>query len=127
MTSIPGKLRRLIHERDGGRCQRCTRIIGSGPRSLHHRRPRGMGGSRYANTAANLILLCGSGVTGCHGWVESNRFRAKQLRFLIPQGHDPARTPLYRFMRSWEQPTDTGWVPVDPPEDFETSNEGSAA
>jgi hypothetical protein len=45
-----------------------------------------MGGSRNPaiNGAANLLLLCGSGVDGCHGWVESNREKAKALGLLIP-------------------------------------------
>jgi hypothetical protein len=50
------------------------------PVSVHHRRPRMMGGSRNESTyikPANLIVLCGSGTTGCHGWVESNRDRSK--------------------------------------------------
>lgn len=44
-----------------------------------------MGGSKTAwvNLAANLVLLCGSGVTGCHGWVESNRAEATELGWLV--------------------------------------------
>lgn len=44
-----------------------------------------MGGSPlpWVNLAANLIVLCGSGVTGCHGWVESNRDKAYEQGWLI--------------------------------------------
>lgn len=35
------------------------------------------------NDPRNLILLCGSGTTGCHGWVESNRRTAQRLGYLI--------------------------------------------
>ena len=129
MTAIPGKLRKYIHERDEGRCQRCGRFIGSGPRSVHHRRPRGMGGSKYANTAANLLLLCGTGTSagGCHAWVEGSRTRAEKYGFLVRQGHDPAAKPVFRYLRSWEIPTACGWVPADPPDDYETSTEGDEA
>jgi hypothetical protein len=65
-------------------------------RSLHHRRPRGMGGTRRADThtAANLLLVCGSGVTGCHAYAESHRELAYERGWLVRQGDDPARTPL---------------------------------
>lgn len=129
MTNIPGKLRALVRARDGGRCQRCGRFIGDGARSLHHRRPRGMGGSKHANTAANLILLCGTGTSagGCHSIVEKHRTRALVQGFLVRQGHDPATRPVLRYLRTWEIPTADGWIPADPPEDYQTSPEGEAA
>ena len=79
----------LVWERDGGRCARCGAGLQRSARgtgwSLHHRRPRGMGGSRvgWVNLPPNLVLLCGSGVTGCHGWVESNRAEAIELGWLV--------------------------------------------
>lgn len=53
--------------------------------SVHHRRPRGSGGTSvpWINFPSNLILLCGSGTTGCHGWVESHRDEARALGFLV--------------------------------------------
>jgi hypothetical protein len=44
-----------------------------------------MGGSKNANLhrPGNLILLCGSGVDGCHGWVESNRDIARDHGYLL--------------------------------------------
>lgn len=38
-----------------------------------------MGGSRWPgiNAPANLLTLCGSGTTGCHGWVEHHPEWAK--------------------------------------------------
>lgn len=46
-----------------------------------------MGGSRneMLHKPANLILLCGSGVSGCHGWVESYRDKAKDEGYLLHQ------------------------------------------
>lgn len=79
----------LILQRDGGNCVRCgvhviymTRGIGW---SIHHRRPKGRGGSSLAwvNAAANGIVLCGSGTTGCHGEVESHREDAMRDGFLV--------------------------------------------
>ena len=31
-----------------------------------------MGGSKDANHLSNLALLCGTGTTGCHGWITAH-------------------------------------------------------
>ena len=61
--------------------------------SLQHRRPRGMGGTRLAeiNSPANLLLLCGSATTGCHGYVERERAAALHAGWLVPSSSDPTR------------------------------------
>lgn len=66
------------------RCEKCGEDFLWGV-SVHHRRPRMMGGSKNLDLhkSANLIALCGSGTTGCHGWVESHRAEARQLGYLI--------------------------------------------
>lgn len=87
-TVPPAVVERVI-ERDGGRCARCGRAVAHLVRgiawSLHHRRPRGAGGTTLAwvNLPANLVILCGSGVTECHGWVEKHRDKARELGFLV--------------------------------------------
>lgn len=67
--------------------------------SMHHRRPRGMGGSKNPalNQASNILLLCGSGTTGCHGWVESNREEAYDLGLLVRMWQVPIETPVTLF------------------------------
>lgn len=78
----------LIWDRDEGRCAWCGTPIW-GERgvnwSVHHREPRGMGGttSGYVSRASNGVLLHGSGTTGCHGDVESDREHAIRQGFLI--------------------------------------------
>lgn len=66
------------------------------PVSRHHRLPRGAGGTSDAetNSLANLLLLCGDGVAGCHGFVESNRVWARARGLLVPRGQDPAGWPV---------------------------------
>ena len=46
-----------------------------------------MGGTRQSNTnsPSNLILLCGDGVRGCHGYIEQNRAEARRTGFNVPQ------------------------------------------
>lgn len=65
--------------------------------SLHHRVPRGMGGSKtsWINAPSNLILLCGTGTTGCHGWVEANRAVARDQGWIIARGiQRPGGVPI---------------------------------
>lgn len=78
-----------IWERDRGRCVRCgeSQVFGYRGRSwsVHHRRPRGMGGTSlpWVAEAANGIVLCGDGVSGCHGWVETHRGEAVEAGWLV--------------------------------------------
>lgn len=72
------------------RCERC----GHAAQDLqyHHRRPRGMGGSKRAatNQASNCLLLCGE----CHLHVEAHRFAAIRYGHLVLQTKDPLATPV---------------------------------
>lgn len=58
-----------------------------------------MGGSKAAwvNLAANLLLLCGSGTTGCHGWVEGHRADSIDLGWLVSRLGvlRPAEVPVH--------------------------------
>lgn len=81
----------LIVTRDRGMCAWCGGVVtgarGSGW-SIHHRRPRGMGGSRklWIGQAANGVVVHGHGTVGCHHRIEANRERATAAGFLIPMG-----------------------------------------
>jgi hypothetical protein len=96
-------VRAAVVERAGNRCERCGRALLSWPFSLHHRRPRGMGGSHRPDTdsVANALALCGSGTTGCHGWVESNRDEARRLGFLVASHDDPQFVPVALHLSRW--------------------------
>jgi hypothetical protein len=100
--------RALVIARAGGVCEVC----GEKPTrdgSIHHRRPRGMGGTRNPeiNSPTNLMYLCGSGTTGCHGWIESNRNDARVLGYLLRSGDDALETPvlLHRKRRVYLEPS----------------------
>lgn len=114
--------------RDQHSCVRCGRPVTHLTRgvawSIHHRRPRGSGGTSLAwvNQPANLIVLCGSGVTGCHGWVEKNRKQCLWDGFLISRigVQDSMNTQLQHALYGrvlldndggWEAATEEGeWV-----------------
>jgi len=105
-----------IWDRDSGRCVRCGRPQrfdqrGSGW-SVHHRCPRGMGGTarEWIAGAANGIVLCGTGSTGCHGWVETHRTRALEDGMLI-SAHGTLTAedvPLWHAQLGYVRLTDQG-------------------
>jgi 5-methylcytosine-specific restriction enzyme A len=82
----------LLRERSHGRCEMCP----APATNTHHRRPRGMGGSKdpATNSPSNLVRLCGSGTTGCHGWIERERDAARDRGWLLHQAQNPATTPI---------------------------------
>jgi 5-methylcytosine-specific restriction protein A len=98
-TGPTPETRQAVMERDGFRCVRCGNVVFGEPGvgfSLQHRIPRGMGGSRdpRLNLPSNLVLLDGSGTTGCHGEVESRRSDAEAAGYLVPRHLDAAVVPV---------------------------------
>lgn len=103
-TGPTAETRQLVLERDGYSCVRCGIPISGEPGigwSIQHRIPRGMGGSKdpRLNLPSNLILLDGSGTTGCHGDVESNRTAARAFGYLVSRPLDPAEVPVTVTLR----------------------------
>lgn len=100
----------LVLERDRWSCVRCGRSVAGGQRgrdwSIQHRIPRGMGGSRdiRLNLPSNLVVLCGSGSTKCHGHVESHREIAYAEGFLLYRAQEPTEVPVA---------ASEGWVLLD--------------
>lgn len=110
--------RQVVLERALWRCEAgivCDEVELFGrPYSVHHRRPRGMGGTRRdeTNAPANLLALCGTGTTGCHGWIESNRSSALDAGFLLTQTAEPTSEPVLRRGVAVYLTNDGGIVPV---------------
>lgn len=78
------------------RCEICGgSLMGVDGMSIHHRKPRGMGGTIDVaiNNPSNLMAICGSGTTGCHGWLESHREVAYEKGWLVHRYDDPAKVP----------------------------------
>lgn len=89
MNAMSWEQRSTVLLRCAGRCERCGISIANVPADVHHRRPRGMGGTRdpEIHSPSNLVVIC----RGCHGWVESHRSEAMHDGWLVPR-RDP-RTP----------------------------------
>src|SRR4249919_4099970 len=82
--NIPAKLRKQVNERDHNCCRRC----GKPATNVHHRINRGMGGSKRTDDLTALVMLCGSGTTGCHGYVTTHPEEAYRTGWSIPR-RDP--------------------------------------
>lgn len=92
-TGFSPATRELIHARSAGLCEIRWCCDGVMMDQIHHRRPRGMGGSRRESTnlASNGIAAC----VDCHAFAESNRALALECGWLIPQAEDcPETVPV---------------------------------
>lgn len=89
----------LLWARSGGRCERCNHEFTGRGVSRHHRMRRRDGGDRLAN----LLLLCGTGTTGCHGYVTEHPEEAYANGWSIRAlaGQDPADVPVRINGRLW--------------------------
>lgn len=118
-AAVAAAMRGIVFYRDGSRCQWCGVAINRsyGDYSIQHRRARGMGGSKLdtTNLAANLVLLCGSATTGCHGYVESHREESIARGFTLWNSRDPKVQPdvvpmlvATAGLQRWERHDDSG-------------------
>lgn len=98
-TGFSPETKELIAARSSGMCEvmqpGCTQF----GEQIHHRRPRGLGGSRRAstNTASNGLMVCVS----CHAYIESRRDRSLRNGWLVPQSREPRQVAvLWRVKHS---------------------------
>ena len=108
----------LVLNRAKYRCEKCgVSLSESFYYSLHHRTPRGMGGSREVrlNLPSNLVAICGSGTTGCHGWIESNRSVSEDAGWLVSRYQEVAEVPLQIWGVGWSYLNDEGEYSSTPP------------
>ena len=97
------KTRKQIKERAEGKCERCGGYIASDSHAhIHHRKPRGMGGTKQhgSRTTANGLFLHPS----CHYYIENHRKESKEMGFILGQTEEPILVPVFTF---------NGWVLLD--------------
>ncbi len=113
MTGPTPKTRAIVYDRAGLRCEVCGGSAYGG--SVHHRRRRGMGGSKRPeiNLPANLLLLCGSGTTGCHGDIEAHRAGAYVDGLLLRENQEPTTTPVQLIYGLVLLDNDGLWTPTE--------------
>lgn len=91
--------RQTVMERDDWRCAHCGEPVKgtSGvDYSIQHRVARGSGGTSdpRINSPINLILLCGSATTLCHGKAESRDPEMHRKGFWLTQSQRPQLEPV---------------------------------
>lgn len=98
-TGFDENVKALILARSFGNCEiMMDRVCQLTATTIHHRRPRGMGGTRReaTNYADNGLAACGA----CHHIVETRREWAYENGFLVRQADDPASVAVW-----WRQTT----------------------
>ena len=89
---IPKVNRQLVQGRAFGRCERCLEATLCG--HLHHRRPKGLGGSKAPDRhdVSNLVYLCPAD----HSWAHGNPSEAAESGFIVPRssGNHPLDVPI---------------------------------
>jgi hypothetical protein len=85
----------IVHSRSGLVCEMCGK---SNAEEHHHRRPRGQGSTKRADsaTASACLHVC----RHCHRLAEAERNLATVCGWLVPQNESPADNPvIYRGFR----------------------------
>ena len=104
MTQVTARTRVIVAGRSALVCELCGQARAA---QVHHRRPRGMGGTSLTavHTAASLLHLCHR----CHqGRVELHRAEALRMGWLLPPGADPTGEAVWLAT-----PNGTGWWLLD--------------
>ncbi len=73
--------------------------------TVHHRMKRSQGGTW---DPSNLLLLCGDGTTGCHGWVEAHPEAAQAQGLWLTPNVDTQSVPYLAYGRYWLRIDDEG-------------------
>lgn len=85
--------REIVYARSGGDCE--VRIdgvcLGRGT-NWHHRKNKSQGGQWCAS---NGLHLCGSGTTGCHGWITHEPAKSYRKGWAVRSGHNPIGVAVY--------------------------------
>lgn len=88
MRADEKRTRLLTRERSGGLCEVCLIQRAT---NASHRKARSQGGLW---SPANVVDACGSGTTGCHGWIEHNPEAARRLGLRLRRDEDPLVVPV---------------------------------
>lgn len=92
---MPPKIRAKLNERADRLCEiRIPGVCLMHANNAHHRRNRSQGGR---DVLSNLLLACGSGTTGCHGYITGHPADARRNGWTTWANDVPRDVPvLYR-------------------------------
>lgn len=88
------KIRGALYRRSDGWCEVCGLEYAT---NAHHRKNRSQGG---VDQLSNLLHVCGSGTTGCHGDITVNPAKSYEAGWSVRSHADPASVAVvYRGQR----------------------------
>lgn len=106
---IRAKQRVALRERAQHMCEvRIPGICQSHGTNAHHRKNASQGGT---DELSNLLLCCGSGTTGCHGWITEHPGESKRRGWSVWRSNEPSLTPVV-YRGAWARLDDTGHVHI---------------
>jgi hypothetical protein len=104
--------RDIVAQRSGGRCEAVIDYVCVGlGESMHHRRK-----ALRVWEPSNVLHVCGSGTTGCHGWIEAHPKEAHNLGLWLWEYEDPhdwSAKMRWEHARSWWFLDDEGLLLYD--------------
>ena len=65
------------------------------------RPPPAVAPSGQPGLPSNIVELCGSGTTGCHGWTHAHPAEAERFGYIIPSWRDPLNAPIRDWNGDW--------------------------
>ncbi|MDQ0376624.1 hypothetical protein [Amycolatopsis thermophila] len=110
-TFTEGRAREIVFERAGFQCE--VRIPGVcvGGVTYHHRKLRGQCPKPDLWRPSNALAACGSGTTGCHGWITGHPARAYELGWAqLRTNEDPAKKKAWIWSNNY---LGFGWFLLD--------------
>ena len=97
--------KRIALVRQGWHCLRCGRNLYDPSvwpgRSGHHRQLRRRADPTVRDLPCNIVELCGSGTTGCHGWAHAHPAEAERFGYIIPSWRAPLSVPIRDWNGDW--------------------------
>ncbi|HEY5785857.1 MAG TPA: hypothetical protein VIT65_13870 [Microlunatus sp.] len=112
MEMTENHCRDIVAQRSGGRCEAVIDYVCTGiAESMHHRRKHGR-----VWKPSNVIHVCGSGTTGCHGWIEAHPEKAHSLGLWLWDYEDPDAESIkmrWEHARAWWWLDDEGLLHYD--------------
>lgn len=109
----------LVDSRDGARCVRCGESLYNVLTSSRHHRHMRSHPFPGLHEASNVIDVCGSGSTGCHGWIHEHPRKAMANGWLV-SGYDdqPETVPILTAQHGWVLLDNEGnWTPTEQPKE----------
>lgn len=97
-TKAEKDARRLVRQRSGGICEVCGVQRAT---NFQHRKNRSQGGRWLA---ANGLDVCGSGTTGCHGFIHANPAKSYEAGWSVKSTGNEVTVPV----KTWH-----GFVTLD--------------